>query len=179
MQCHQWCSVHNTRRHTVTHSRLRQHERCGKRFSTQWLQILRRMDVPFETVDILTDDLLRAGMKEYSQVSFAMTPSMLYLSWLLWLIQAWSTTSHFKFANAHPAVLEKGLADPERGMFHQPTEVASRAQVKHINDKMANAFDKRNGKPTAQAFKQLRVSRALLSSIAANLNALRSCCSIA
>ena len=33
------------------------------------LQILRRMEVPFETVDVLTDDLLRAGMKEYSQVS--------------------------------------------------------------------------------------------------------------
>lgn len=32
------------------------------------LQILRRLEVPFETVDILTDDMLRQGMKDYSQV---------------------------------------------------------------------------------------------------------------
>lgn len=32
------------------------------------MQILGRMEVPFETVDVLTDDLLRSGMKEYSQV---------------------------------------------------------------------------------------------------------------
>jgi hypothetical protein len=31
-------------------------------------QILNRMEVPFETVDVLTDDMLRTGMKEYSQV---------------------------------------------------------------------------------------------------------------
>ena len=31
-------------------------------------QILRRLEVPFETVDILTDEMLRMGMKDYSQV---------------------------------------------------------------------------------------------------------------
>lgn len=31
------------------------------------VQILKRLDVPFETVDILTNEMLRSGLKEYSQ----------------------------------------------------------------------------------------------------------------
>jgi glutaredoxin-related protein len=32
------------------------------------MQILKQMEVPFETVDVLSNDMLRQGMKEYSQV---------------------------------------------------------------------------------------------------------------
>ena len=32
------------------------------------VQILKRMEVPFETVDVLSNDMLRSGLKEYSQV---------------------------------------------------------------------------------------------------------------
>ena len=39
--------------------------RCG--FSNTVVQIFKSMDVPFETVDILQDEGLRAGMKIYSQ----------------------------------------------------------------------------------------------------------------
>lgn len=39
--------------------------------SAHHLQILERMDVPFETVDVLFDDTLRSGLKEYSQVRCA------------------------------------------------------------------------------------------------------------
>lgn len=39
--------------------------KCG--FSNTVVQIFKSMDVPFETVDILQDDGLRAGMKIYSQ----------------------------------------------------------------------------------------------------------------
>lgn len=39
---------------------------CG--FSNTVVQILKRMEVPFETVDILSNEMLRSGMKEYSQV---------------------------------------------------------------------------------------------------------------
>ena len=38
--------------------------RCG--FSNTVVQIFKSMDVPFETVDILEDEGLRAGMKVYS-----------------------------------------------------------------------------------------------------------------
>jgi hypothetical protein len=31
------------------------------------LQILNRMEVPYETVDVLSNDMLRSGMKEYAQ----------------------------------------------------------------------------------------------------------------
>ena len=34
---------------------------------TAVMQILRMMNVPFETVNVLEDELLRSGMKEYSQ----------------------------------------------------------------------------------------------------------------
>lgn len=34
---------------------------------TQLLQILNTLQVPYETVNILEDELLRSGMKEYSQ----------------------------------------------------------------------------------------------------------------
>ena len=37
---------------------------CG--FSNTCVQILNQMNVPFETVNILEDDSLRQGMKEYS-----------------------------------------------------------------------------------------------------------------
>jgi monothiol glutaredoxin len=37
---------------------------CG--FSNTCVQILNKMNVPFETVNILEDDSLRQGMKEYS-----------------------------------------------------------------------------------------------------------------
>lgn len=39
---------------------------CG--FSNTVVQILKQMEVPFETVDILSNEMLRSGMKEYSQV---------------------------------------------------------------------------------------------------------------
>lgn len=39
---------------------------CG--FSNTVVMILKRMEVPFETVDILSNEMLRSGMKEYSQV---------------------------------------------------------------------------------------------------------------
>jgi hypothetical protein len=32
------------------------------------VQILKQMEVPFEAVDILSNEMLRSGMKEYSQV---------------------------------------------------------------------------------------------------------------
>lgn len=38
--------------------------KCG--FSNTVVQVFKSMDVPFETVDILADDGLRAGMKVYS-----------------------------------------------------------------------------------------------------------------
>jgi monothiol glutaredoxin len=38
---------------------------CG--FSARVVQILTYMDTPFETVNILADERLRTGMKEYSQ----------------------------------------------------------------------------------------------------------------
>lgn len=38
---------------------------CG--FSHTVVQILNIMETPFETVNILEDDMLRQGMKEYSQ----------------------------------------------------------------------------------------------------------------
>lgn len=42
------------------------------------MQILNRMEVPYETVDILADDSLRSGMKEYSEVcSFVFCPPSL------------------------------------------------------------------------------------------------------
>jgi monothiol glutaredoxin len=31
------------------------------------MQILKQMEVPFETVDVLTNEMLRSGLKEYSQ----------------------------------------------------------------------------------------------------------------
>eukprot|EP00892_Ulva_mutabilis_P001767 jgi/Ulvmu1/11591/UM079_0035.1 len=38
---------------------------CG--FSNTVVEILKRMGVPFKTVDILSNEMLRSGMKEYSQ----------------------------------------------------------------------------------------------------------------
>lgn len=38
---------------------------CG--FSNTVVQILRSLDAPFESVNILENDMLRSGMKEYSQ----------------------------------------------------------------------------------------------------------------
>ncbi|KAA6419506.1 MAG: monothiol glutaredoxin-5, partial [Trebouxia sp. A1-2] len=38
---------------------------CG--FSNTCVQILNTLSVPYETVNILEDELLRTGMKEYSQ----------------------------------------------------------------------------------------------------------------
>lgn len=38
---------------------------CG--FSNNVVQILRAMDAPFESVNILENEMLRSGMKEYSQ----------------------------------------------------------------------------------------------------------------
>lgn len=38
---------------------------CG--FSNTCVQILNTLNVPYETVNILEDELLRTGMKEYSQ----------------------------------------------------------------------------------------------------------------
>lgn len=38
---------------------------CG--FSNTVVQILNTMAVPYETVDVLADDRVRSGMKEYSQ----------------------------------------------------------------------------------------------------------------
>ncbi|KAK9784873.1 hypothetical protein WJX73_000369 [Symbiochloris irregularis] len=43
----------------------KQFPQCG--FSNTCVQILSMSKVPFETVNILEDDLLRSGMKEYSQ----------------------------------------------------------------------------------------------------------------
>ncbi|GMH33621.1 hypothetical protein BSKO_01455 [Bryopsis sp. KO-2023] len=43
----------------------REFPQCG--FSNTTVQILNTMGVPYETVNILEDDLLRSGMKEYSQ----------------------------------------------------------------------------------------------------------------
>ncbi|KAG2493361.1 hypothetical protein HYH03_008493 [Edaphochlamys debaryana] len=43
----------------------RQFPQCG--FSNTVVQILNVMEVPYETVNILADDRLRSGMKEYSQ----------------------------------------------------------------------------------------------------------------
>lgn len=42
----------------------RQFPQCG--FSNTCVQILNTMDVPYETVNILEDEKLRQGMKEYS-----------------------------------------------------------------------------------------------------------------
>jgi monothiol glutaredoxin len=38
---------------------------CG--FSNTVVQILRSVDAPFESVNILENEMLRSGMKEYSQ----------------------------------------------------------------------------------------------------------------
>jgi hypothetical protein len=38
---------------------------CG--FSNNVVQILRALDAPFESVNILENEMLRSGMKEYSQ----------------------------------------------------------------------------------------------------------------
>eukprot|EP01024_Parvocaulis_polyphysoides_P046062 TRINITY_DN43226_c0_g1_i2.p1 TRINITY_DN43226_c0_g1~~TRINITY_DN43226_c0_g1_i2.p1 ORF type:complete len:173 (-),score=12.26 TRINITY_DN43226_c0_g1_i2:241-759(-) len=38
---------------------------CG--FSNTVVQILNQMSIPYETVDVLTDNMLREGMKEFSQ----------------------------------------------------------------------------------------------------------------
>jgi monothiol glutaredoxin len=38
---------------------------CG--FSNNVCQILRSLDAPFESVNILENEMLRSGMKEYSQ----------------------------------------------------------------------------------------------------------------
>ncbi|KAF5825861.1 hypothetical protein DUNSADRAFT_6308, partial [Dunaliella salina] len=43
----------------------KQFPQCG--FSNTVVQILNAMDAPFEHVDILANDSLRVGMKEYSQ----------------------------------------------------------------------------------------------------------------
>ncbi|KAK9814789.1 hypothetical protein WJX72_011531 [[Myrmecia] bisecta] len=43
----------------------RQFPQCG--FSNTCVQILNQMSVPYETVNILEDERLRSGMKEYSQ----------------------------------------------------------------------------------------------------------------
>eukprot|EP00891_Asterochloris_glomerata_P005161 jgi/Astpho2/5161/e_gw1.00074.161.1_t len=43
----------------------KQFPQCG--FSNTCVQILSTLNVPFETVNILEDELLRSGMKEYSQ----------------------------------------------------------------------------------------------------------------
>ncbi|KAG2440880.1 hypothetical protein HXX76_003734 [Chlamydomonas incerta] len=43
----------------------RQFPMCG--FSNTVVQILNVMDVPYHTVNILEDDAIRSGMKEYSQ----------------------------------------------------------------------------------------------------------------
>lgn len=43
----------------------KQFPQCG--FSNTVVQILRNMDAPFETVNILENEALRTGMKEYSQ----------------------------------------------------------------------------------------------------------------
>ena len=39
--------------------------RCG--FSNTVVMVLKSMEVPFETVDVLADDSIRTGMKEFSQ----------------------------------------------------------------------------------------------------------------
>lgn len=43
----------------------KQFPQCG--FSNTVVQILRNVDAPFETVNILENEALRTGMKEYSQ----------------------------------------------------------------------------------------------------------------
>lgn len=43
----------------------KQFPQCG--FSNTVVQILRTLDAPFETVNILENEMLRSGMKEYSQ----------------------------------------------------------------------------------------------------------------
>lgn len=41
---------------------------CCPRFPpAAWPQILRNVDAPFESVNILENEALRSGMKEYSQ----------------------------------------------------------------------------------------------------------------
>ena len=51
----------------ITFAPLTQHlPRCEQ--TAAGLQILNQMEVPYETVDVLSNDMLRSGMKEYSQV---------------------------------------------------------------------------------------------------------------
>ncbi|PNH02964.1 Monothiol glutaredoxin-S14, chloroplastic [Tetrabaena socialis] len=55
----------NANRVVVFMKGTRQFPQCG--FSNTVVQILNQMESPYETVNILADDRLRSGMKEYSQ----------------------------------------------------------------------------------------------------------------
>lgn len=68
--CHAWCPGPCTQQLLLAPSLplpqgTKEFPQCG--FSNNVVQILRALDAPFESVNILENEMLRSGMKEYSQ----------------------------------------------------------------------------------------------------------------